>query len=266
MQKQMSTNKVLALIGSILSSFVLGVSGVVLLLLGIGMIAESYAYYYESAILFFAIFFLFLALISFAILAFNWVAFAKLDKAEDGPWKVYFLVVGILSIVTGVNFISGILFILAFVLNHGAPRVSNENSWERETDSWTEVGGSSLATSQPLSDAELNLKESENSVEHSAFVPVSVLGSTSGIGKEVDGWTDIKSMDSASASSELAWSEISFSVSNSFASSSTVSSSSESLTEEAKSESSSLSESLFSSSLVFGNPTEASSEADETDK
>ncbi|GAB2025758.1 hypothetical protein OfM1_18300 [Lactovum odontotermitis] len=127
----MSANKILALIGSIFATifaifyFFIGFVG------GLGALAgNSYRYNYSDysdytyntiyAVV--GVLFVVMAIIAVVAAIINWVAFAHLDTAKEKPWKVYFLVMGILScltvfgLVTAFELIPGVLFILAFAL------------------------------------------------------------------------------------------------------------------------------------------------------
>ena len=75
---------------------------------------------------------IFIAFITLIIMAFNWVAFAKIGGPKRRGWKIYYLIVGIIttfvgliSLASGIGFlffIPGVLFILAFALNRSPSR------------------------------------------------------------------------------------------------------------------------------------------------
>ncbi|MDR2976564.1 MAG: hypothetical protein LBV19_04560 [Streptococcaceae bacterium] len=116
----MSVNKILALIGSILATIFSLFYFSIAFYTGISILSESY---YDPDMFIFGIIIVLLTLIVLVALVMNWVAFTQLDKANEKPWKIYFLVMGILSclsafgIITAGEIIPGVLFILVFALN-----------------------------------------------------------------------------------------------------------------------------------------------------
>ncbi|MDR0299869.1 MAG: hypothetical protein LBI13_07340 [Streptococcaceae bacterium] len=132
----MKLNKIFALIGSIIYSFI----PVSLLVVGVGFshsainenISEFMAGFNSAETThtlttaeitrLFWVLMTALILITLVFTVLNWVAFVKLSGKTDKKWRGYLLVVGILTILFGFVYyyfpiLAGILFILAFALN-----------------------------------------------------------------------------------------------------------------------------------------------------
>ncbi|MDR0298261.1 MAG: hypothetical protein LBI11_06405 [Streptococcaceae bacterium] len=148
----MSTNKIMALIGAITYSFM----PFLMLIIAAGASTAQYqsemAGTSTSASLVAGIY-SFLAFVTFLIAAANWVAFALIDGKHGQAWKIYLLVSGILSALSIIGLIPGVLFILAFALR-GKPKAVSADEADGAI-SWQAPIAESIEpdTNEPSSDA-----------------------------------------------------------------------------------------------------------------
>ncbi|GAB2026623.1 hypothetical protein [Lactovum odontotermitis] len=131
----MSVNKTLALIGSIFATFLAVFYFFIGFIGSLGMLFNydgyySYGSYYDPTAVVLGVVLMLLSILVLAATVLNWVAFAHLDKPKDKAWKIYFLVMGILSCIvifgvfTALEIIPGVLFILVFALPSSKPKTS----------------------------------------------------------------------------------------------------------------------------------------------
>jgi len=176
--KKWSVNKILTLIGSILSTF----APLMLLLIGAVIMAMSASpdalASYESAhpemnvaafssiIQVIGGLFLFSALVSAGLVVCNWIAFVKIDGPKGNTWRTYLLISGIVFTVFGLPYwiigaAPGVLFILAFALNR-KPKAATVV--ETENFPFSEKTVESAADS-PISEEEAVISETSESSE-----------------------------------------------------------------------------------------------------
>ena len=136
----MSTNKIMALIGNILYTL----NAIVALIVGfsfliIASLASNTSYQsfddkgnliasgsYSSTDVqlgfqFVAVILAIVAVILLVTVVVNWFAFAKMEGPHGRGWRIYLLVIGILSVF---DFFAGVFFILAFALKNDKEKVS----------------------------------------------------------------------------------------------------------------------------------------------
>ena len=116
----LSTHKILALIGAVLTSIGLGLSALLFLLSSVFAVTDSSDPSLAGNIAA-AIFLVVLGLVLLAIVISCWIGFVRLDGPSDQGWRIYFLVLGIMTCLSLVGLPPGVLFILAFALNRKQP-------------------------------------------------------------------------------------------------------------------------------------------------
>lgn len=143
-----SVNKILALIGTIymtVSSTIFAFFALIFSLSGTAFVNGFQSGYYNSGtvswedayttgqtVLAIFIFLLIFALLfSITVTVFAWIGWAKLDSEKERGWKVFFLIIGILMVVTLTGLIPGILFILVYALNP-KKKIEKKEADERE--------------------------------------------------------------------------------------------------------------------------------------
>ncbi|MDR0199040.1 MAG: hypothetical protein LBI43_00505 [Streptococcaceae bacterium] len=151
----MSVNKILALIGAIITSLLAGIYMLISL-------AGAFAVAGSSAVG--PAFFFILALILAGVIVFSWIGFTKLDKPNDKPWKILFLVFGILGCLTLAGIIPGVLYILTFALN-----IKQQSTAEKETAAATETTGWTAVSATTVVSAVSEHVTSESTVGESDF-------------------------------------------------------------------------------------------------
>ncbi|MDR0199037.1 MAG: hypothetical protein LBI43_00490 [Streptococcaceae bacterium] len=147
----MSTNKIMALIGNILYTlatvFGLIIGGVSLGTLSAfsnpslyagsdadSQAAQQVASVSQSMTGVFVAVFVIAALIAIVTLVFTWIAFGKIDGPKAKGWKIFLLVIGILSVF---DMFAGVFFILAFALK-SEPKTAVEVTPAGD-DGWSEL-------------------------------------------------------------------------------------------------------------------------------
>ncbi|MDR0298993.1 MAG: hypothetical protein LBI13_02770 [Streptococcaceae bacterium] len=186
----MSVNKILGLIGSIFASVLAPFVGMGFIVAGIKATTEGTANSFVGAL--FALY----GLIMIAALVFAWIAWSKLDKANEEPWKIYFLVLGIVSII-GTMFVGtvpGVLFILTFAIRTKKTQAQVEggklNASEVAT-AWSEVRTSEQAVTS-MSSSSIN-EDAWTEVSTASEVVEEAPAPASAASTDAFGWTEVSS-------------------------------------------------------------------------